>query len=119
NCPPLCRPPNIDAQLQGRSEACGDVLPVPEIPGVFEKFGFPILILKVVGVFPCIEHHQRNTPLSEIGLMIVDLSNEKSFADGLPDERRPSRSHDCRSHLVELFMKVRESAEVSLNRAGE
>jgi hypothetical protein len=70
------------------------------------------------GVFPRIDNHQWNTSLGEVGLVIVNLCDQQSFSNGLPNQRGSTGAHDRRSHFRELLAKSREPAEVSLLRTA-
>ena len=60
-----------------------------------------------------IENEQRHSALIQVRLVVVDLRDQESCPERLPDQRGPSRSHDRGCHLVELPPEGRKPAEVA------
>src|SRR4051812_7294227 len=84
----------IETQLARSIESAGDVAPVEYVPAGSEEVRFAILVLKVVGVLPGVEHQEGYAALAQVRLVIVDLGDEKPLAERLPDQRGPTRAHD-------------------------
>src|SRR5262249_3400405 len=107
-----CRISHLDFEFNRGREARGDVRPIPKVPDGIKEFGFTILILKVISVFPRVEDHQWNTALREIGLVIVNLSDEQPLSHGFPYQPRPTGAHDARSDFFKLPLEGIEAAEM-------
>src|SRR5215471_10535398 len=110
---------DINFQLSSRSISRSNILPVPHLPHGFEEFGFPVLILKVVSMFPGIEDHDRNARLCKIRLMVVNLSNQQGLSNGLPNQRRPTGTHNRPGDLRQLFAEPVKITEILLNGFSE
>src|SRR4051812_31920116 len=52
-------------ELTGSREALGDVGPVDDVPDRFDEAGPIVLVLEVVGVFPGVDHQERDAALAD------------------------------------------------------
>src|SRR6184192_2106856 len=97
----------------------GHVLPVPQVPDRLEVLLLAGLVLQVVGVLPGIEYEERDAPLRDLVLMVVDLRGAEPLDHRVPDQRRPARAHQGIRRLDELLLQALEAAEVARDELRE
>jgi hypothetical protein len=57
-------------------ESGGDVGPVDDVPDRGDVVGSAVLVLQVVGVFPCVDDKERYAALSDVALMVKYMSGK-------------------------------------------
>jgi hypothetical protein len=105
----------VDVEFELGSVTRSDISLIPECPQHLKEFGFAILVLKVVGVFPRIDDHQWNAGLGEVRLVIVNLRDQKPFSSRLPHQRDDMTNNDVKKHheLIRLsLLKIPSGLEL-------
>ena len=92
--------------------------PVDDAPERFDIVGPHVLVLQVVGVFPDVEHEQRDRAPGDVELMIARLKNNQP-RDRFVGEDAPAVPLNLRGGGREVGFQLVERAELRVDIGGE
>src|SRR5437660_1700680 len=97
-------------QTISRQPLC-DLVPVHYVPPRRDIVGSLVLVLEVIGVLPDIETEERGLAFHERAVLVGRRVNAQLTCT-IFDEPRPAASKPLHAGIAELFLKLREAAEL-------